>query len=179
MTVGHISCCRFSLISIARASCSCRTAFLGLPFACRMRAHWRCCAGVIKNLGPSFNAPALPSKAHSCDSHHIANAMAELHYPPSNGPQIAGNSPPTRSMEQASQTQPRFGGAVSREIVCSCSLGAAVFRLFGDTDINIAAGCAIRVETGEKADPGICFRSNDTGVLLFLQPLLLSECRRR
>jgi hypothetical protein len=29
------------------------------------------------------------------------------------------------------------------EIDCSCSLGAAVFRLFGDTDINIAAGGAI------------------------------------
>ena len=59
---------------------------------------------------------------------------------------------------------------VAGEISCSCSLGAAVFRLFGDTDINIAAGRAIRVETGEKADPGICFRSNDTGVLFFCSP---------
>ena len=59
---------------------------------------------------------------------------------------------------------------VAGETGCSRSLGAAVFRLFGDTDINIAAGRAIRVETGEKADPDICFRSNDTGVLLFCSP---------
>jgi hypothetical protein len=39
------------------------------------------------------------------------------------------------------------------EIGCSCSLGAAVFRLFGDTDINIAPGGAIGVECVEKADP--------------------------
>jgi hypothetical protein len=52
------------------------------------------------------------------------------------------------------------------EIGCSCSLGASVFRLFGDTDSNIAAGGAIGVESGEKADPLVCFRSNDTSELL-------------
>ncbi len=69
------------------------------------------------------------------------------------------------------------------EIGCSCSLGAAVFRLFGDTDINIAAGGAIGVECVEKADALVCSRSNDTGEVLFFQPflsrLLLGECRRR
>src|SRR5262245_22009632 len=52
------------------------------------------------------------------------------------------------------------------ETGCSCNLGAAVFRLFGDTDINIAAGRAIGVERVEKADPLVCSRSNDTGELL-------------
>jgi hypothetical protein len=65
------------------------------------------------------------------------------------------------------------------EIGCSCNLGVAVFRLFGDTDINIAGGGAIGVERVEKADPLACSRSNDTGELLFFQPLLLGECRRR
>ena len=63
------------------------------------------------------------------------------------------------------------------EIGCSCSLDAAVFRLFGDTDINIAAGGAIRVETGEKRNPPVCSRRDDTGPLLFFQPFL-GECRR-
>src|SRR5262252_7768143 len=72
---------------------------------------------------------------------------------------------------------------VAGEIDCSCSLGAAGFRLFGNTDIDIAAGGAIGVECVEKADPLVCSRSNDTGELLFFQPLLwrpfLGECRRR
>ena len=40
--------CRCSTISIARASCSCRTAFSGLPFRRRIAAHSRCCAGDIR-----------------------------------------------------------------------------------------------------------------------------------
>ena len=69
------------------------------------------------------------------------------------------------------------------EIHCSCSLGAAVFRLFGDTDINIAAGGAIRMNCVEKADSLLCSRSDDTVELFCFQPflsrLLLAECRRR
>jgi hypothetical protein len=42
---------------------------------------------------------------------------------------------------------------VAGEIGCSCNLDRAVFWLFGDTDIDIAAGGAIRVECGVKADP--------------------------
>jgi hypothetical protein len=48
------------------------------------------------------------------------------------------------------------------EIGCSCNLGAAVFRLFGDTNISIAAGGAIGVEPVEKADPLVYSRRNDT-----------------
>ena len=153
MTVGHISCCRFSLISIARASCSCRTAFLGLPFTCRMRAHWRCCAGVIKNLGPSFNAPALPSKAHSCDSHHIANAMAALHYPPSNGPQIAGNSPPSRSMEASKPNS----APLRRGCFCGCSIRLFQYHQGGDVELRGGRGRPVRQGLGgpeRQARPG-------------------------
>jgi hypothetical protein len=71
---------------------------------------------------------------------------------------------------------------VAGVIDCSCSLGAAVFRLFGDTDINIAAGGAIRMNCVEKADSLLCSRSDDTAELLFFQPFLsrlFLECRRR
>jgi hypothetical protein len=61
---------------------------------------------------------------------------------------------------------------IAGEIGCSCSLDRAVFRLFGDTDINIAAGGAIRMNCVEKADSLLCSRSNDTGKLLFCQPFL-------
>jgi hypothetical protein len=53
------------------------------------------------------------------------------------------------------------------EIHRSYSLGAAVFRLLGDTDTNIAAGRAIGVERVVKADPLVCSRSNDTGEAFF------------
>jgi hypothetical protein len=52
------------------------------------------------------------------------------------------------------------------------SLGAAVFRLFGDTDINSAAGGAIGIVCVEKPDALVCSRKNDTGELLFFQPFL-------
>jgi len=72
---------------------------------------------------------------------------------------------------------------VAGEKGCSCSLDATVFRLFGDTDINIAAGGAIRMNCVEKADSLLCSRRDDTGELFFFQPflsrLLLGECRRR
>jgi hypothetical protein len=67
---------------------------------------------------------------------------------------------------------------IAGEIDCSCSLGAAVFWFFGNTDIDIAAGGAIGVKSGEKSNPLVCSRSNDTGELPFFQPLLC-ECRRR
>ena len=50
-----------AMSSIARASCSCRCAFSGFPFEWRIRAHSRCCAGVIRKGqgGSSINA-SLP-----------------------------------------------------------------------------------------------------------------------
>jgi hypothetical protein len=56
------------------------------------------------------------------------------------------------------------------EIGCSCSLDAAVFRLFGDTDINIAQGGAIGVGPSVEADSHLCSRSDDAGELFCLQP---------
>ena len=150
MTVGHISCCRFSLISIARASCSCRTAFLGLPFACRMRAHWRCCAGVIKNLGPSFNAPALPSKAHSCDSHtsqtrwrrytilrRMGRKLRETHHPMEAS---KPNSAPLR-----------------RGCFCGCSIRLFQYHQGGDVELRGGRGRPARQGLGgpeRQARPG-------------------------
>ena len=65
------------------------------------------------------------------------------------------------------------------EIGCSCSLGRAVFRLFGDTDVNnLTTRDALRGEVGEETDPLIFTGSNGTGELLFIQPFL-RECRRR
>jgi hypothetical protein len=48
--------------------------------------------------------------------------------------------------------------SVVGEIGCSCNLDRAVFWLFGDTDIDIAAGGAIRVERVEEADALVCSR---------------------
>ena len=59
---------------------------------------------------------------------------------------------------------------VGGEIDCSCSLSVTVFRLFGDTNTDIAAGGAIGVECVVKADPLVCSRTNDTGESLFFQP---------
>jgi hypothetical protein len=56
------------------------------------------------------------------------------------------------------------------EIGCSCSLDRAVFWLFGDTDINITTGGAVRVDCVEKADPLVCSRSDDAGKLHLFQP---------
>ena len=52
-------------------------------------------------------------------------------------------------------------------IVCrSYSFGAAVFRLFGDTEINSAAGGAIGIVCVEKANSLNGSRKNDTSELL-------------
>src|SRR5262249_26564440 len=48
------------------------------------------------------------------------------------------------------------------EVGCSRGLDRAMFRLLGNTDIDIAAG-AIGVDDAEKVNPLIRSRSNDTG----------------
>ena len=48
------------------------------------------------------------------------------------------------------------------EIGCSRGLDCAMFRLLGNTDIDIAGG-AIGVDCVEKVNPLVCSRSNDTG----------------
>ena len=48
------------------------------------------------------------------------------------------------------------------EVGCSHSLDCAMFRLLGNTDIDIAGG-AIGVDCVEKLNPLVCSRSNDTG----------------
>src|SRR3989442_1050575 len=60
------------------------------------------------------------------------------------------------------------------EIGCSCSLDRAVFWLFGDTDINISTGGAVRVDCVEKADLLVCSRGDDAGNLHLLQPNLVA-----
>jgi hypothetical protein len=56
------------------------------------------------------------------------------------------------------------------EIGCSCSLDRAVFWLFGDTDIDINTGGAVRVDCVEKFDPLVFSRSDDAGKLLLFLP---------
>jgi hypothetical protein len=56
------------------------------------------------------------------------------------------------------------------EIACLCSLGRAVFRLFGDTDFNLTTH-TVRGGVGEETDSLIFTGSNDTGELLFFAAL--------
>ena len=53
---------------------------------------------------------------------------------------------------------------VAGEIGCSCSLDRAVFWLFGDANIDITTGGAVRVDCVEKANPLVCSRSDDAGI---------------
>ena len=50
------------------------------------------------------------------------------------------------------------------------SVHRAVFRLFGDTDVDITSGSAIGVDCSVEVEPLLCSRSDDTGERLVLLP---------
>src|SRR4029453_10864489 len=56
-----------------------------------------------------------------------------------------------------------------RKMGCRPYLDFTVFRLFGDADIDIAAGGAIGVECGEKFNSLVCSRGNSPSELQTLQ----------
>jgi hypothetical protein len=57
----------------------------------------------------------------------------------------------------------------AREIACRRCLEFTVFRLFDDADIEIAAGCTIRIKCSEKFYSLVCSRGNSPSELQSLQ----------